>query len=65
MQQNDSLLRWPQVQIRVGLSRSTAWRLEKLGRFPPLVQISARAVAWRASDIQNFVSNGSFKAGEQ
>lgn len=48
----DRLLPWPQVREIVGLSRTTAWRLQKAGLFPLPVQVSVNRVAWRERDIE-------------
>ncbi|WP_342747466.1 helix-turn-helix transcriptional regulator [Tropicimonas sediminicola] len=45
------MLRRPEVQARVGLSRSTIYDMMALGAFPRPVRIGRRAVAWRESDI--------------
>jgi prophage regulatory protein len=49
------LLRFPAVRERTGLSRSTIWRLERQGAFPPHHRISANAVAWIEDDIANWI----------
>lgn len=43
--------REPEVFQKTGLSKSTRWRLEKAGQFPKKVQLSLRAVGWRAEEI--------------
>lgn len=43
--------REPKVKQETGLSKSTRWRLEKSGHFPRKVQLSLRAVGWRAEEI--------------
>jgi prophage regulatory protein len=53
---SDRLLTWPEVQARVGLSRSTVWRLESVGKFPPRLRISPGRVAWRENEIDDFVA---------
>ncbi|WP_337770782.1 AlpA family phage regulatory protein [Desulfovibrio piger] len=40
----------------MGLSRSAWYAGIKEGRFPQSVQLTKRAVGWRASDIQTLVS---------
>lgn len=47
----DRLLAWPRVRDLTGLSRTTAWRLQKAGDFPLPVQISPGRVGWRESEI--------------
>jgi prophage regulatory protein len=43
--------REPKVKATTGLSKSTRWRREKAGDFPQKVQLSSRAVGWRAEEI--------------
>jgi prophage regulatory protein len=45
------LLRFGAVQARIGLSRSTIWRLERRGQFPRHRRISANAVAWVEDEL--------------
>ena len=45
------LLAWPAVREMVGISRTTAWRLQNTGAFPLPVVISAGRVGWREEDI--------------
>ena len=45
------LLRRPVVQEMTGLSRSSIYAKMADGTFPRPVQIGARAVAWKESDI--------------
>lgn len=49
---DDRLLPWPRVKDITGLSRTTAWRLQKAGDFPPPVVISPGRVGWRESELQ-------------
>ena len=39
------------------LSRTTLWRLEKLGKFPKRHKIGVRAVAWLQQDIDHWIEN--------
>ena len=50
-----TLLRFPAVRERTGLSRSTIWRLERQGAFPRHHRISANAVAWVEDDIAEWI----------
>lgn len=50
----DRLLAWPQVREIVGLSRTTAWRLQKAGLFPDPIQVSVNRVAWRERDVETW-----------
>lgn len=47
----DRLLGWRRVQDITGLSRTTAWRLQRAGSFPAPVRISVNRVAWRESEL--------------
>lgn len=59
----DRFLTWPEVHERVRLSRSTVWRLQRAGKFPPRVRISLGCVRWRESDIDALVA-GTWTPGE-
>ena len=47
----NKILRPNQVVDMLGLSRTTLWRLERKGLFPPRIQLGLRAVGWREADI--------------
>lgn len=51
----NEIWRWPAVQQASGLSRTTAWRLEKDGKFPPRRQLSANAVGWLKSEVEAWI----------
>jgi prophage regulatory protein len=48
---DDQLLRLPEVLKLFPVSRATWYKGVKEGHFPPPVKLTARAVAWRKSDI--------------
>lgn len=48
----DRLLSWPQVQAVTGLSRTTAWRRQRVGDFPTAVLVSPGRVAWLESEVR-------------
>ncbi len=50
------LIRKPAVIERVALSDTTIWRLERAGKFPHSIRISPGAVAWRESDIEQWIT---------
>jgi len=50
------ILRFPQVKARIPLSRPSIWRLERDGKFPKRLQISANAVGWLESEIDAWIS---------
>lgn len=47
----DRLLPWKAVQRETCLSRTTAWRLQKSGEFPPSVVLSPGRVGYRQREI--------------
>ena len=49
------LLKLPDVLRLTGLSRSTVYRKLKEGDFPRPVQLGKRAVAWRESDLIDWI----------
>jgi prophage regulatory protein len=53
----EELLRRPKVEARTGLSRSTIYDWMKRGDFPQPVKLGTRIVAWRQSDIEEWLQN--------
>jgi prophage regulatory protein len=52
----DRLLKLPEVQKYLPLSRTRIYELIAAGSFPPNVKISERGVAWRESDIIAYIN---------
>jgi len=52
-----TLLRRPEVERRVALSRSGIYARMAKGSFPLPVRIGDRAVAWRESDIATWIDS--------
>ncbi len=50
------LIRLPDVEARTGLKKSSVYAGMKARTFPAHVRLSARAVAWRESDIDRWIS---------
>jgi prophage regulatory protein len=48
-------IRFPEVQKKVGLCRSTINRREAEGLFPKRFRISQNCVAWRDDEIEDWV----------
>jgi len=48
---DDRLLAWPAVRDITGLSRTTAWRMQKTGDFPLPVAVSPGRVCWWESEL--------------
>jgi prophage regulatory protein len=53
---SNSILRLPQVKIRVGLSRSSIYLAISQGNFPRPVSLGARAVGWLESEVEAWLS---------
>ena len=55
----DRFLREREVRSMTGLSRTTRWRLERVGQFPRRRQISPGAVGWLESEVLAWMNQGS------
>ena len=55
MTEGEHLLRLDQVIHRVGLGRSTIYRRVYEGTFPPPLKIGDRAIAWRQSEVEQWI----------
>ena len=53
------VLRLREVLERVGLSKSTLWRLIKAGQFPKPISLGPRAVGWIEEEIDQWISSRS------
>lgn len=53
----EKLLRLDAVEERTGLKKSSVYAGMKARTFPAAVRLSARAVAWRESDIDRWISD--------
>jgi prophage regulatory protein len=56
---DEQILREKEVLKVVGLSRSSLWRKERLGVFPPRrkLGIGGRAVGWLRSELEAWLKN--------
>ncbi|MCY6395053.1 helix-turn-helix transcriptional regulator [Actinobacillus pleuropneumoniae] len=59
MEQQQILLSKARVIEMTNLSATTIWRMMKKGEFPQSVRASMRRVAWRKSDIDNWIAERS------
>ena len=50
-----SILRVQEVSRRVGLSRTTLWRLAKRGEFPQARKLTAKTIGWLESDVEEWI----------
>ncbi|RNC70147.1 MAG: AlpA family phage regulatory protein [Desulfuromonadales bacterium] len=52
------ILRWPKVEEKTGISRTTAWRLAREGKFPAARKLTgARAVGWSEEEIDEWMAS--------
>jgi prophage regulatory protein len=51
-----TILRLPQVKLRVGLSRSSIYLAVSKGKFPRPVSLGARAVGWLEAEVDAWLS---------
>lgn len=52
----NTLIDHKEVCAKTTLSKTTILKLEKAGKFPQRIALSARRVVWRASQIEEWVS---------
>ena len=52
---NNRILRWPEVQKRVGICRSHAHQLVAQNKFPSPVKLGNRASGWIEAEINEWV----------
>lgn len=45
------IIRPKELFKKIGLSRSTVWRLEKAGSFPKHMKLSSKAIGWNLDEI--------------
>ena len=50
------ILRFPELQLRVRLSRSSIDRLERAGLFPTRIRISANSIGWLEAEIDQWIA---------
>ena len=60
---HDSLIRWPEVRAATSLSRTTVWRLERIGQFPLRRKLGRNSVAWLSSEVSNWVATRAVVGG--
>jgi predicted DNA-binding transcriptional regulator AlpA len=51
----DRVMRLTEVKRVTGLSRTTIWEMERAGKFPKHVQLTAKAIGWLESQIGSWM----------
>ncbi len=57
MRKDMKFLRMKDVCERVGLGRTTVWRLTKEGKFPASHLLGSRSIGWLESDVEKWMKN--------
>lgn len=52
----DRFLRMPEVVHNTGLKKSAIYAAARAGTFPQPIRLSSRCVAWRESEIQQWIA---------
>ena len=65
MSEREKIVRAPELQEWIGLSRSTVWRLVKAGEFPAPIRLHGNAVAWREQDVNEWIKSRPLATTEQ
>jgi prophage regulatory protein len=60
-EQATTVLRLPELSKRVGLCRSSIYSLIRQGSFPRPIPLSARAVGWIESEIEQWLAERAAK----
>lgn len=60
---SQKFLRFLELRAATGLSRSTIFRLERLGKFPKRRQISSKAVAWLSNEVDAWIKSREHVSG--
>jgi len=58
LQPCDRYVRERECKKLTSLSRQYRWQLEKEGRFPKRIKLGKKIVAWRYSEIQEWIKKG-------
>lgn len=53
----ERIVREEERRLITSISRSQAYQLEKLERFPKRIQLGTRSVGWRLSELLTWVQN--------
>ena len=56
-EQEERLLRLPEVMARLGIARSSVWRMVAEGKLPKPVKLAPRTTVWRNSEISAFIDS--------
>ncbi len=52
-----NILRTRDVTRVTGLSRTTVWRLERAGKFPPRMRLGENSVGWLEEEVRSWIES--------
>ena len=55
MKEDDYIMRLPEVVRKIGVARSTLYKMVSDGNFPRPIHLSARSVGWIASEVTDWL----------
>ena len=58
-----TLLRMPELTKRLGLARSTIYKIMRTDGFPKPIKLTSRAVAWDPVEVQAFLDRRRTRQG--
>ena len=62
---SNRLLTRHEVESRCGISRTTVYRLMRLGQFPEPIRVGQRAVRWPESEIEKWLAERPRATGDE
>ena len=54
---SERFVRLPEVRNLTGMSKTTIWRLEKVGKFPKSIKVTTRVTVWKFTEIQAYINS--------
>ncbi|BBO70975.1 hypothetical protein DSCA_49050 [Desulfosarcina alkanivorans] len=51
----ERVIRWPELEKRIGVSNVTAWRWEKAGKFPKRIRLGGNSAGWIESEVDEWI----------
>lgn len=56
-QLRERFLRLPEVEHLTGMKKSAIYAAAQAGTFPPSIRLARRCVAWRESEVQQWIAD--------
>ena len=58
----EKLIRLPELMAITSMKKSTIYDMQRAQKFPQSLRLSRRCVAWKSTDVQNWISSREQKA---